>query len=261
MMNDYLLALDTSSRALTVALLRDNELLAEDGMEAERNHSIFLLPVVQRMLAEHGVSVNQLRAVAVGKGPGSYTGVRIGVTVAKTMAWALKVPLLGVSSCEAFSHAARFAVSGAAGVDGSEVHFVPLLDARRSQIFTAQFVDRAGVWQRLADDRIAPAADWLEQAAGEVLATDNRVLVLHGDLDSFADPIERVRMKLGDRLHLAEVQLSAYHVGLLARLRLLNGEVDDLHAFVPNYAQLAEAEAKLLAAKALEGTGNGEISN
>jgi tRNA threonylcarbamoyladenosine biosynthesis protein TsaB len=250
-MEGYLLAMDTSTRGLTVALLRDHECIVEQSMEAERNHSIYLVPIIQQMLANEGVTVHDLRAVAVGQGPGSYTGVRIGVTVAKTLAWSLKIPLIGISSLEAYAHAAR------AQVQEEDCLIVPMLDARRGQIYSARFSDQRGVWQRLADDQIVDATTWLHETATQIGAQSTTSLVLHGDLESFTSVLTELRHLLGERMQTLTIPLSAYHIGLLARLRWLRGEVDDLHSLVPNYTQLAEAEAKLRANKALGGTTDG----
>jgi tRNA threonylcarbamoyladenosine biosynthesis protein TsaB len=251
-MDQYLLALDTSTRALTVALLQGNRLLAEDGMEAERNHSIYLLPVVQRMLAAHNVPIQQLQAVAVGQGPGSYTGVRIAVTVGKTLAWSLKIPLIGISSLSAYAHSARL-------TDEGLTYYVPLMDARRGQAYSALFADRFGLWERLTEDRIVPAASWLDEVSEQFATSDADRLVLLGDLDVAETAVNSLRSRFDERVHCSSGSLSAYHIGLLARLRLLNGETDDLHAFVPNYTQLAEAEAKLQSKHSRGGTEHGTL--
>lgn len=237
-MEQYVLAIDTSTKALTVALLKDHQLIAEDGIEAERNHSIYLLPVIQRMLAGLNLNVHQLHAVAVGAGPGSYTGVRIGVTVAKTLAWSLKIPLIGVSSLSAYAHAAR--VQFPADV------YIPMMDARRGQVYSAMFADKEGIWQRLSEDMIVQADSWLDQICTTVVESGGQRALVVGDFEPFRDIIDQKMSDAGLDVHCLQLPLSAYHIGLLARLRMLQGQVDDLHDFVPNYTQLAEAEAKLL---------------
>ncbi len=247
-MEQYLLAIDTSSKALSVALLRGTERLAEEAITAERNHSIYLLPVVQRLLASCDISVHQLQAVAVGRGPGSYTGVRIGVTVAKTIAWSVKIPLIGVSSLSALAHSARMG-----SADGVKL-FVPMYDARRGQVYSALYADDNGWWKCLTEDCIVSAEQWLDDVAEMCKKHAATELVLTGDTQSFGDAIERIRERVNSssttEVRVCEGALSAYHVGILARMRWLNGEHDDLHSLVPNYTQLAEAEAKLLATRA-----------
>src|SRR5690606_19462657 len=80
------LALDTSTAAMTIALVRSGEAVAKSDSLSERNHSIRLLPAVEELLASQGMKAKDLAGVAVGHGPGSYTGIRIGVTVAKMLA-------------------------------------------------------------------------------------------------------------------------------------------------------------------------------
>jgi tRNA threonylcarbamoyladenosine biosynthesis protein TsaB len=251
----YILAMDTSTRSLTVALLRNHECIAEAGLEAERNHSLYLVPVIQQMMAEQGLSLKQIQAIAVGVGPGSYTGVRIGVTVAKTMAWSLNIPVYGVSSLSAYAHAARASLDLA-----EDTHYLPLLDARRTQIYTALFRDRAGLWERMADDCITLASDWFTQIESILLKDEAKRLVIIGDTAPFTAEIAQCSERTVIPTDILHLPLSAYHVGLLARARLLSGETDDLHELVPNYTQLAEAEAKLLAAtknaQALGGSAN-----
>ena len=262
-MEQYLLAIDTSSKALTVALLRGAECLAEEGMTAERNHSIYLLPVIQRILASCEVVVEQLQAIAVGRGPGSYTGVRIGVTVAKTMAWSLQIPLIGVSSLSALAHGTRGHVAGTS-------LFVPMFDARRGQVYSGLYADRDGWWETVIEDRIIDAEQWLALVAERAEQMHKQMaenggglteVVLSGDIEPFVDLIKQWQDRLADvdagiqlRVETSHL-LSAYHVGLLARSRFINGDSDDLHTFTPNYTQLAEAEAKLTAATRPQTTG------
>ncbi len=243
--SQLMLALDTSTTALTVALLRGDEPLATAGMTAERNHSMYLLPTVQRLLQDSGVSATDLQAIGVGRGPGSYTGVRVAVTVAKTMAWALGIPLLGVSSLAAYAYGGQRKHTVAAHSDeAAATWFVPLLDARRGQAYTALYADVAGAWHVMEEDRIAPVAQWLEQLAEAFAASDAAKFVVLGDWAAYPESVRRLQEQCSDRLVLAEQPLAAHDIGRLARCRLLLGERDEWHPFVPNYAQLAEAEAK-----------------
>src|SRR5689334_13754192 len=98
-----LLAIDTSTASMSVAVMRGTELLSGITSHAERDHSLHFLPHIQELLQGLGFTPNEVDAYAVGIGPGSYTGVRIGVTVAKTLAWTLRRPVIGVSSLEALA--------------------------------------------------------------------------------------------------------------------------------------------------------------
>ena len=98
-----MLALDTATSSMTIAVLEDGQLIQQSSSNVERNHSLHLMPHIQKLLADLDMKAKDLKAVAVGRGPGSYTGVRIGVTAAKTFAWALGLDLIGVSSLEAMA--------------------------------------------------------------------------------------------------------------------------------------------------------------
>jgi tRNA threonylcarbamoyladenosine biosynthesis protein TsaB len=130
------LAVDTSTSSMTVAVMEGATLLGEKNSRAERNHSMYLVPNMQQLLQSLHLRPGDLQAVAVGFGPGSYTGVRIGVTVAKTMAWSLRVPLLSVSSLEGMALGGFGRLEPP--LDGT-VWVVPLMDARRGQVYTGLY--------------------------------------------------------------------------------------------------------------------------
>src|SRR5437879_900652 len=96
-----ILALDTSTAAMSIAIIEQGQLVQETHIHADRTHSLYLMPMIQELIKTVGMKLSDLSAIAVGVGPGSYTGVRIGVTAAKTLAWTLKLPIIGISSLEA----------------------------------------------------------------------------------------------------------------------------------------------------------------
>ena len=93
-----ILAIDTSNDVLGVALLSEDKIIGEYITNLKRNQSVRVMPAIERLLADCGTKPSELDKIVVAEGPGSYTGIRTGVTVAKTMAWSLGVPLSGVSS-------------------------------------------------------------------------------------------------------------------------------------------------------------------
>jgi tRNA threonylcarbamoyladenosine biosynthesis protein TsaB len=251
--NRRILALDTSTRSLTIALLKDGQLEGEVHSIAERNHSLYLIPSIQTMLREKGLKPSDIDAVAVGIGPGSYTGVRIGVTVAKTIAWTVGVPVVGVSSLQALALGGMRL--GAGKQEGSEVQwFVPLIDARRKQAYAAVYTMGVGE-AALAGDAIRLIEQWLDVVAGlvEELHEGQRKpdeIVFVGETEVMAEYVEAFasRMKeLGCRIRLDKRDLEAFDIGLLGIPKLAVGQYSDAHDLVPNYTQLAEAEVKLLA--------------
>ncbi len=280
-----LLAFDTSTSSLAVAVMENGKLLAEANIHAERNHSAYLVSAIGDVLAAAGIAKAELDGIAVGVGPGSYTGARIAVTTAKTLAWSLRLPLFGVSSLEAIalggwarsagqdaaelggalSELAEAAKSDAAsgnggGTDGPAAAeqnrpagdwIIPLVDARRGQAYTALFAAEAGrMPERLEPDGIRLMASWTEQLAGLLnsLAPEDRPsgVWFVGETALHEPAVEALRPILGEALHLIPYELEGIWVGLTGTRRALLRGGDDVHALEPNYTQLAEAEAKRL---------------
>lgn len=92
------LGIDTSNTPLAVALVKDGQIIANEATNIKLNHSGGAMLAIERLLNRVNMTVKEIDAIAVSEGPGSYTGIRIGVTIAKTLAWTLKKPLVGVSS-------------------------------------------------------------------------------------------------------------------------------------------------------------------
>jgi tRNA threonylcarbamoyladenosine biosynthesis protein TsaB len=128
-----ILALDTATRAPSLALVDGEAVLAEAGLPPGETHSRTLLPLLRTLLDQVGLTFAELDLVAVGTGPGSFTGLRIGLAAAKGLAWAAGKPLVGVSSLDTLARA----WTG----DGRTV--CPLIDARKGQLYAALY-DRDG---------------------------------------------------------------------------------------------------------------------
>ena len=103
-----ILAIDTSNHTLGIALVRDDTVVGESITYLKKNHSVRAMPTVEALMKECGVAPNELSKIVVAKGPGSYTGVRIGVTIAKTLAWTLSIPITAVSSLETLAANGRY---------------------------------------------------------------------------------------------------------------------------------------------------------
>ncbi len=137
-MSSRILAVDTATEACSVALLCDGEIISRFAI-SPREHTQKVLPMVEEVLAEAGMKLNQLDALAFGRGPGSFTGVRIGVGISQGLALGANLPMIGVSSLMALAQGA-FRIAGQANV-------LVAIDARMSEIYCAQYQrNEQGLW-------------------------------------------------------------------------------------------------------------------
>lgn len=226
----HILAMDTSNLPLSVAVITPERVLGELTLNVERNHSIKLMPAIRSLLADVRLSAQEIDLFVVARGPGSYTGVRIGVTTAKSMAWAVDKPLVGVSSLQVLAHAVPY-------FDGL---IVPLFDARRERFYIGAYA-----WQD---------GGLIEVVAEQVLHRDElvRLLTARGDGVVFvgadvAAARAYLTEALGVRAHFVPMTHSlprAAHVAQLGYARYVAGAREVL-AFVPTYLQATEAEVNL----------------
>ncbi|MCJ8014423.1 tRNA (adenosine(37)-N6)-threonylcarbamoyltransferase complex dimerization subunit type 1 TsaB [Paenibacillus sp. KQZ6P-2] len=241
------LALDTSTACLALAVMENDKVLHTVKAAGERNHSVHLLPLVQKGLGEAGVASSDVDGIAVGVGPGSYTGTRIAVTAAKTLAWAWNIPVAGISSLQAFGWSGLIT---AADRSAGENWVIPLMDARRGQAYTALFQAKGSSMPvRIKEDAIRLMDNWVEEIERLLKETPEEQqpegVWFVGDTGNHDAAAERLQALLGDRLHITLSDMEGEPVGRLGAERLMRGEEDDVHRLVPNYTQLAEAE-KLL---------------
>ncbi|MFP5110459.1 tRNA (adenosine(37)-N6)-threonylcarbamoyltransferase complex dimerization subunit type 1 TsaB [Neobacillus sp. C211] len=227
-----ILAIDTSNYALGVALLEDNQVLGEYITNLKKNHSVRIMPAIQTLMKDCEKVPADLTKIVVAKGPGSYTGVRIGVTIAKTLAWTLNIPLVGISSLEILaSGVGRY-------FDG---YVSPLFDARRGQVYTGLYQYQNDELQTIEEDRLVMLVDRAE----DLKNSGKTILFVGNDLPLHQAAIEAA---LGSQ---AVFAASTEQNPRPSELALLGKDKpgEDIHSFVPNYIRLAEAEAKWLEAK------------
>lgn len=224
-----ILSIDTSNYVLGIGLLDESQVMGEYISNIKKNHSVRVMPAIQTLMNECGVQPKDLTKIVVAKGPGSYTGVRIGVTIAKTLAWTLNIPMTGVSSLETLAASAGRYFNG---------YISPLFDARRGQIYTGLYRFKDGKLLTVESDQLVMTTDW----APKLKEMDRDVLFVGNDLPLHRQVIEDL---LGSRARFAEV--TEYNPRP-AELALLGRDKpdEDPHSFVPNYIRLAEAEAKWL---------------
>ena len=225
------LAIDTSTYVLGVAIVEEDKVIGELVTNVKKNHSLRAMPAVEKLMQDCDVKPAELERIVVGKGPGSYTGVRIGVTLAKTLAWSLKIPLVGVSSLELVAANGRYFAGS----------LCALQDARRGQVYTGLYRYVDGELVTEIEDVNILMTDWLKTLKDK----QEPVLFIGNDVHLHQETIIEY---LGELAHFAQVSEHNPRPSELAFLGLKR-EAEDAHSFVPNYTRLAEAEAKWLESK------------
>lgn len=226
-----ILAFETSAKAASTALLEDGRLLGESYQNTGLTHSQTLMVMAEHLLQQCGKTVADVSAVAVAAGPGSFTGVRIGVAAAKGFAWGGELPCYGVSTLEAM----------ALSLGAYQGYVCPVMDARRSQVYNALFYVNQGQLERITEDR----AISLEQLKQELLALKEPVfLVGDGSILTYRTLSEEVPNLVLPPEH--RMHQRAVGVALLAAQKIAAGEPGDGAALTPNYLRLSQAERERL---------------
>ena len=220
------LGIDTSNSPLAIALVKDGITLIEENTNLKINHSLTAMPAIEEMMAKAKISPADLTHIAAAEGPGSYTGVRIGLTIAKTLAWSLKIPLHTVSSLKVLASNGRY-------FDGL---ICPVMDARRGTAFTGLY--EGETLETVIPDQHSDLKEFLEKAkiyGKPVLFTgidvglhEQVILDVMGDQARFVD--------LENRLPRAS------HLIRLAR----ETDAQAVHHAVPEYQRITEAEANYI---------------
>ena len=231
-------AFETSAKAGSVALLQDGVLLGESYSNTGLTHSQTLLSMGQQLLANCGLSPADVDAVAVAAGPGSFTGVRIGVAAAKGFAWGRELPCYGVSTLEAMAR----------GLGVWSGYICPVMDARRNQVYNALFKAENGVLTRIQEDR----AIALKELETELKELDTPIfLVGDGSLLTYNTLLQSIPSLVCPPEH--RMHQRAAGVALVAQEMIAQGQPGDAAALSPNYLRLSQAERERLERQATTG--------
>lgn len=222
-----MLCFETSAKAGSVALFEDENLLGESYQLTALTHSQTLMVMAQDLIKQCQRTPDEVTHVAVAAGPGSFTGVRIGVAAAKGFAWGKELPCYGVSTLEAMAR----------GLGIHEGVVCAAMDARRAQVYNGLFQVKNGEFTRIREDRAISLED------------------LAKELESMTEPVYLV----GDGAELCHRNISglilpppwrqhqrAVGVGLAALKMMANGETGDAAGLTPNYLRLSQAERERL---------------
>jgi tRNA threonylcarbamoyladenosine biosynthesis protein TsaB len=220
------LGIDTSTSCGSIGLIEDERFLCEYSLEGKASHSERVLKTIDRVLEDSGISIGDIDGFAVSVGPGSFTGLRIGVSAAKGLAFATGKPVGGVSTLDALAQNVRYC----------PYLICPVLDARKGEVYAALYrnTGKEGLIKLAPEIAIKPA-DFLERINENTLFLGNGVYP-YCDL---------IRHELGGMAHIALSPFNFIHGSIVAQLgrqNLEKGEYLDLEGFTPQYLRKSEAE-------------------
>lgn len=218
-----ILAIDTGTRQVGLALATATDVLAEHSWRTSDNHTRELAPAVERVLRQSGVPPGELRAIAVAIGPGSFTGLRIGLGLAKGMALARDIPLVGVPTLDIVATAQPV-------LDGK---LLAVLQAGRGRIAICEYRLEGRKWQAVSEGSLTTWEGVLELLAGENI-------YVCGEVDAAG------RKVLRGRARVAQPALNVRRPACLAQIahsRLKSGDVDDAATLAPRYLHLPTVTA------------------
>lgn len=221
-----ILAIESSNQTMSVATMEDGLLVAEYTRNGKLQHSTQLMPAINQVMESSGWKPQELDQIAVTKGPGSYTGVRIGATIAKTLAWTLKIPLVPISSLQ---------VLAANGLL-SDMKIVPLIDARRKNVYAGIYQVKNKKLINLSPDEHFTSEDLFHQLEQQ----EGSYLFIGQDVSLYKERIQEI---LGERAQFTPLQDRLPRAVTLATLSLDSPAVET-HLFIPEYLKKPEAEEK-----------------
>jgi tRNA threonylcarbamoyladenosine biosynthesis protein TsaB len=221
-----ILSVDTSTTSGSVALTEGPKVMAEWTLQSAQTHNRRLLKSIDSLLRELKWSIDQVDVLAVTKGPGSFTGLRIGLTTVKTLAWTLRKPFVSISSLEAL----------AAPLGLASMPVCSLIDAHKNEVYSAIFhSDGRGELHQQGPFEVASQEHLVGRIKGPTLFCGDGWLLYH----------QLLKEKLG---HWAIEAPAPYHViragfvGELARKKFSKGEMEDPVTSLPLYIRPSEAE-------------------
>lgn len=266
-----ILAVDTTGATASVAVQDtdkgENRIFCETSGE-EMNHLQALFPMTEKALADAGISKKELELIAVSIGPGSFTGIRIGMAAARTMAQALGLPMVAVPTLESFAYADGAAES-AADAKGAGVIVCPMLDARRKQVYAAAYLINSieagaeGGYSEAVKAGAYDVEEFLKFVCGAAKKANVQLVRLYGDgTDAYASQIADASAASGVEFKpvLRESRYqSAENVLKMALAMAERGETCSYNDVKPDYMRKSEAERKLEAGQLGKKTGKKKV--
>lgn len=222
-----ILGIETSTLVSSVALATKDTLLAEITLQTKKTHSELLMPHVDKILCMAGINKKELKGIAVSIGPGSFTGLRIGLATAKALAYALQIPIIGVPTLEVLAYGCP--VPGAI--------LAPMLDAQKGNIYQALFK-----WQDGQLIEIMPVTVMdIHEALEELTKYEEPVVVMGEAAVLHREKIQQVGKNLTVAAPHVVIQ-RASSLAVLGQSRLQQGLSHDFMSLEPVYIRRSEAE-------------------
>ncbi|MBI4746763.1 MAG: tRNA (adenosine(37)-N6)-threonylcarbamoyltransferase complex dimerization subunit type 1 TsaB [Deltaproteobacteria bacterium] len=221
------IAIETATMAGSIAIVDDARVISEITLNIRATHSEKLMPAIDRLLGDSGLAIDDMDGVAVSIGPGSFTGLRIGLSAAKGLSYASGKPLIGIPTLDALALNMTF----------SSYLICPIQDARKGEVYTALYGPGDNSPGKISDD-IAVNPDALEGMITE------KTVFLGDGVNRYRDLL---MAKLGGLYYEAPLPLQlprASNVALLALNRLEKGDTDDPFTMIPRYIRKSEAEIR-----------------
>ncbi len=212
------LAIDTSTDTASVAIVRDSELLAELTWRSGQNHSVELLPHLSNLLNQVGLDIQSASGIIVAKGPGSFNGLRVGVSTAKGLAFSLGIPIVGISTLEVAAY--PYAETG--------LPICPISNAGRVEIATAMYQKQGERWRQLSTEQITTVETLCSRITTPTIFCGEFIPAITA----------RLREQLGDRAVIPGSASRLRRAGFLAELglqRLKAGDGDNPATLQPIY--------------------------
>lgn len=222
-----ILAVDTSAMTASAALMLDERLAAESILNHKKTHSEKIMPMIDSVLRESETEIEEIDVFAVSNGPGSFTGLRIGVSTVKALAHAMNKPVVGVGTLEALAY----------NIFDADGLVSPIMDARRGQVYNAVYKWEKGVLKEVT----APRAESLETCI-EDFKNEKKVYFLG---DGVPVHCEKIKEIMGERAVFAPVHCllqRASSVAAIAKIRAERGETESYGELNPVYLRKSQAE-------------------
>lgn len=228
-----ILSVECSATVCSAAVCENGKIIASSFVNVRLTHSQTLMPLIKSMLDNAQLTLSDIEGFAIAAGPGSFTGVRIGISAIKGLAQAKKLPCVAISTLYAMSELYK----------GRKCIVCPVMDARCNQLYNALFEIDGDTITRLCDDRAVLCSDLAEEL--KVLAGNKEIIILGDGADlfyKFANDIEGVKLALEHNKY-----QNAVGVALAAEASFIKGQTVSCEELLPVYLRLPQAERELKA--------------